>query len=84
MKQKQRPGRKPVKVPRGLGRRLRAAREAAGLTLRELAERTGISESTLTTMEHGGDPDWVAPLTTIAAALGVTVAALAGEGDADR
>ncbi len=40
----------------GLGAELRALREAAGLTLAQIAERTGLDEAALTRLESGHNP----------------------------
>jgi len=56
----------------GLGRRLRQAREAAGLSQAELAERTGLAQAQLSAIETGmirqPSPENV---TKLAAALGI-------------
>ena len=59
-----------------LGRRVRHLRRAAGLTLDDLAERTGMSPSALSLIENGRREPKISALTTIAQALGVTVAHL--------
>jgi XRE family transcriptional regulator, fatty acid utilization regulator len=51
------------------GRRLAHARQAAGLTLQELAERVGWHVSTLHNYESGRRPLKIAQLAQIAAAL---------------
>lgn len=66
-------GRPPKEIPSGLGQRLRLARTAAGLTIREVAERSGISPNTLVAMEAGGDPNWLANLRKVAQAIGCEV-----------
>jgi putative transcriptional regulator len=59
-----------------LGNRLRAAREARGLTQAELAERIGVSRKTVNTVENGiFVPSTVVAL-KLAAALGERVEAL--------
>jgi putative transcriptional regulator len=40
-------------LPEKLGNRLRAAREARGLTQAQLAERIGVSRKTVNTVENG-------------------------------
>jgi transcriptional regulator with XRE-family HTH domain len=64
-----------------LGGRIRAAREAAGLTLRSLAEATGLSQPFLSRLERGQVSASIANLLEIARALGLSVAALL-EGEA--
>lgn len=59
-----------------LGRRVRHLRRAAGLTLDDLAERTGMSPSALSLIENGRREPKISALTAIAQALGVTVAHL--------
>ena len=54
-------------------RPLVAFRRHRGLTLRALAERTGIAVSYLSEIERGRKPGSVAALTRIAGALGTTV-----------
>lgn len=44
-----------AEIRRALGGRLRAYREAEGLTLAELAERAGLSHITVHKTEHGGN-----------------------------
>lgn len=64
-------------APNGLPLRLRKARQDSGLTLRELAQKSGLSASTISNLERGR----VRPLEQIeqlAAALGVKAADLAG------
>jgi transcriptional regulator with XRE-family HTH domain len=39
-----------------LGRRLRGLRKARGLTLHEVAERTGLDRTTVSRAEHGDNP----------------------------
>lgn len=55
---------------------VRAFRDHHGLSLRDLAERAGISLSYLSEIEHGRKPESVATLTRIAEALGTTLDAL--------
>jgi len=43
----------PRSTPRGLGARLRSAREQAGISLRELARRIGVSASLVSQIERG-------------------------------
>ncbi len=57
-------------------RPLAAFRRHQGLTLRVLAERTGIAASYLSEIERGRKPGSAAALSRIAAALDITVDAL--------
>ena len=57
-------------------RPLAAFRDHRGLTLRGLAERTGIAQSYLSEIERGRKPGSAASLARIAAALDTTVDAL--------
>lgn len=62
-----------------VGERIRILRDRAGLTLRDLAERSGASISTICAIEIGKTQARVETLQSLAAALGVTVAALLGD-----
>jgi transcriptional regulator with XRE-family HTH domain len=64
---------------RALGDRLRAAREARGLTLEQVSESTGISKPHLSRLESGERQPSVGTLVDLAAALGTRVGALFGE-----
>src|ERR1700709_2236717 len=75
---------------RVLGELLRAQRQAAGLSLRELSERTEVSNAYLSQLERGLNEPSLSVLRAIAGALGVplgTLLARAGllddEADAD-
>ncbi len=59
-----------------LGRRLRHFRNHAGLTLKELAERTGTTSSHLSLIENGHREPRLALLKDLAAALNLDVASL--------
>ena len=59
--------------------RLVAAREAARLSQRQLADETGIAQATLSRIEKGTRPVKVNELVALAWALGCTVSELAGE-----
>ena len=59
-----------------LGLRLQAARERAGVTLREVARRTGLSPSFLSQLERDRVSPSIASLKQVASALGVRVADL--------
>jgi transcriptional regulator with XRE-family HTH domain len=65
-----------------LGDRLRAAREARGLTLEQVSESTGVSKAHLSRLESGERQPSVGILVELAATLGTRVGALLGE-DAD-
>jgi transcriptional regulator with XRE-family HTH domain len=56
--------------------RLRAARDAAGLSLAALAERSGVSRSNISQIERGESSATATVLDKLSAALGLTVAAL--------
>jgi transcriptional regulator with XRE-family HTH domain len=56
--------------------RLRAQRDAGGLSLAALAERSGVSRSTISLIERGESSATATVLDKLAAALGITVAAL--------
>lgn len=60
-----------------LGRRIRAARRARGLTLAELAGRVGVSSSSLASVERGESETSVRMLSRLADALGLTMAEFA-------
>ena len=59
-----------------LGARVRGFRTARKLTLRQVAEKAGVSESFLSQVERGASGVSISTLHTIAAALGLTVADL--------
>ncbi len=56
--------------------RVRAARDAAGLSLAALAERSGVSRSNISLIERGESSATATVLDKLSAALGITVAAL--------
>lgn len=60
----------------GLGRRIRQLREQQGLSLRDLAERTGYSASFLSQVERGTSSASISSLATIAETLGTPLADL--------
>lgn len=68
-------------VAAAVGGRIRVAREGAGLTLKALAERTGLSQPFLSRLERGHVSASIANILQIARALGLGVAALL-EGEA--
>lgn len=62
-----------------IGRNVREARLAAGLTLEALAARAGVALRTLTRVEHATHAPRAETLAAIAEALGTTPAALGVE-----
>jgi transcriptional regulator with XRE-family HTH domain len=62
-----------------LGDRLRAAREARGLTLDQLSASVGVSKAHLSRLESGDRQPSVGILVEVAAALGTRVSVLLGE-----
>ena len=65
----------PPAIDAQIGHRLRAARNAAQLTIRQLAARLGWPYTTLANYEEGRRPLRIAQLSAIAAALGQSPAA---------
>lgn len=65
-----------------IGASLRRRRVAAGLSLRELGERTGLSASFLSGLERGTTGASLAALVRLAGAHGTTLAAIVGGADA--
>jgi transcriptional regulator with XRE-family HTH domain len=59
-----------------LAARLRGLRTGRGLTLEALAERAGVSRSTISLIERGASSPTAAVLDRLAAGLGVTIASL--------
>ena len=68
--------------PEVVGARLRALRNRAGRSLREVSRRTGLSASLVSGLERGTTGASVATLVRLAGAYGTTVAALVGAADA--
>jgi transcriptional regulator with XRE-family HTH domain len=68
----------------GLGRRLRALRQARGMTLAELAEETGFTAGYLSQIENGQAVPALSALADIAAALGADIAAFFPADEAPR
>jgi transcriptional regulator with XRE-family HTH domain len=66
-------------APAGLGVRLRHARLVAGLTLLQLAQSAGCSESLISKIEHGSATPSLAMLHRLATALGTNISALMSE-----
>ena len=62
-----------------LGDRLRSAREARGLTLDQVAERSGLSKAHLSRLESGERQPSIAALLDLAKILGVRVSSVLGE-----
>mgnify|MGYP001305605730 FL=1 len=65
----------------GSGRAVRSARRAAGLSVRALADRVGVSPATVSAVENGHTELGVSRLLQFAAALGVPPARLLGLDD---
>lgn len=63
-------------LTRRLGQRLAALRADAGLSLAELAERSGVSRSMISLIERGESSPTAVVLDRLATALGVTLASL--------
>jgi transcriptional regulator with XRE-family HTH domain len=61
---------------RQAGRRVRALREARGLSLRDLADRSGVSAPMLSQVERGETSPTLAVATKIAAGLGLSLSQL--------
>ena len=64
---------KPTEVESLIITQLRTARESAGISLRELEERTGISRGNLSRLETGEANPTVATLRRYAEAIGKTI-----------
>lgn len=67
-----------------LGQRIQALRGERGLTLRELADRSDVSVSMLSSVERGDKAPTVVVLDRIAGGLDVSLASLVTEPDDDR
>jgi transcriptional regulator with XRE-family HTH domain len=78
-----RPPRQPPPPRPVAGARLRALREAAGLTQAELAHRVGEKQTTLSLWERSGRPPRSDALPKLAKALGASIGALLGEAVGD-
>jgi transcriptional regulator with XRE-family HTH domain len=63
------PKHKPKPEPLPLGARIRAARQAAGLTQQELADQAGLPQSRISAFERGAREPLLPHLQAIAAAL---------------
>lgn len=57
-----------------IARQVKAAREAKGLSLRQLARMTGMNENTLVNIEHGRGNPTLKTLESLSMALGVRFA----------
>ena len=66
-----------------IGRRLQGYRNRAGMTLRELAEETGLSPSYLSKLESGKVGLSVSNLDKIASSIGLGIGDLVGEGEVE-
>lgn len=62
-----------------VGAKIKARRDELGMTIKELSKRTGLSLSSIHYIETGANSPTVNTLRKLAAALGVTVAALLDE-----
>lgn len=62
-----------AKLAAEVGERVRHAREAAGISQRELARRMGTSQSAVDRLEAGGVGATLTTLQRVASALGLTV-----------
>ena len=62
-----------------VGRRLRARRDEAGLSLAELARRSGVARATLTALEAGDGNPTLETLYALANALGLPLSDLIGD-----
>jgi transcriptional regulator with XRE-family HTH domain len=67
-----------------LGQRIQSLRTDRGLTLRELADRSDVSVSMLSSVERGEKAPTVVVLDRVAGGLDVTLASLVAEPDLDR
>jgi len=67
---------KPVGTAPAVGPRVKALREAMGLSLRDLAERSGVSAPMLSQVERGETSPTLASATKIAAGLELTLSQL--------
>lgn len=61
-----------AKLNRAVGDAVRTRREAAGLSMRSLATKAGVSQPFLSQLEHGTSAASISTLYRVAAALGVT------------
>jgi transcriptional regulator with XRE-family HTH domain len=66
------------KTAANVGRALKARRETAGLTLRALATKSGVSPSTISDIERGAKSPTISTLSLLAEGLGVPTSSLLG------
>jgi transcriptional regulator with XRE-family HTH domain len=64
------------------GERVRLLRRRRGWTQRELAERAGVTHTTIVRLERGGSDPNISTIRKVAEALGVSPAEVLGEGAA--
>jgi transcriptional regulator with XRE-family HTH domain len=69
-------------IDRDIGRRVYALRTAAGMTLAELADRSGVSRAMLSRIERGESSPTAQLLNRVCAGLGVTLSALFASAEA--
>ena len=71
----------PLAIEHRVADRIRALRAERGLTLGELAERSGVSRSMISVIERAESSPTASVLDRLAAALGVTIATLFAEAE---
>ena len=71
-------------IPLTVGRRVREARSARGLTLDQLAERSGVSRRMIVNVEAGRSSASITTLLRLATALSVALADLVSDGPAGQ
>lgn len=71
-------------IPVAVGRRVREARIARGLTLDQLAERSGVSRRMIVNVEAGSSSASITTLLRLATALGIALADLVSDGSAGQ
>lgn len=71
-------------IPLAVGRRVREARMARGLTLDQLAERSGVSRRMIINVEAGSSSASITTLLRLATALNVALADLVSDGPAGQ
>ena len=70
------PAAEPASDPIAIGSRVKALREAMGLSLRDLAERSGVGAATLSQVERGESSPTLAVAARIADGLELTLSQL--------
>ena len=70
------PAAEPASDPIAIGGRVKALREAMGLSLRDLAERSGVGAATLSQVERGESSPTLAVAARIAVGLELTLSQL--------